>query len=738
MDAETPDAPEPSGSYPEPITVEEVARYPLPGTAVPGEISFSPDGGHVTYLWSPAGGLTHHLYSHNLNTGEQSLLVAAEDENGEEDASLQEALRRERQRQRTLGVTQYAWAKLSDRLLFSLGGDVYVKDGLGGSLRRITGQDSAPVLDPQLSPDGNWVAYVQDAELCVVPAAGGEACQLTRDARGTGKTNGLAEFIAQEEMHREHGFWWSPDGEWIAFCQVDETHIPTFRIVHQGKDIPGDDAQEDHRYPFAGAANAHVRLGVVPVQGGEPMWMDLDADGLERYVARVQWLPDGGLSAQLESRAQKELELVRFDPRTGCRTTLLHETSDVWINLHDLFRPLKHVGDSGGGFVWASERTGFRHLYLYDGQGNLLRPLTQGEWMVDDTVAVDEEHGYVYFTATRDGPTECHLYRVALSGGEPRRITSEAGTHTVVLDHGNQRFIDVHNALDRPPTVTLRSLPEGAPLCTIYDKPDPRVERLPLQAPELVSLQNRTDITLFGSIYRPPADFGKGPFPTIISVYGGPHVQMVTNSWRTTVAMRAQYLRQKGFLVFALDNQGSARRGLEFEGAITHRLGQLEVQDQVDGVRWLVDQGLADPDRVGVYGWSYGGYLAAMCLAQEPGVFRVAVAGAPVTHYDGYDTHYTERYMSTPQSNPAGYDKGSVMRYVKNITGKLLLIHGLIDENVHFRHTARLIQALISARKPYDLLLLPNMRHGPRKPSDRVYIEERICDYFTQNLGKRP
>lgn len=737
MDAQTPDASESSGSSPLPIPIEEIVRQPFPGTAVPGEIAFSPDDSHITYLWSPTRSLTRQLYSFDLQTGERSLLVAVQDENVEEETPIQEVLRRERQRQRMLGVSQYAWAKHADCILVSLGGDVYAKDGLDGSLRKIAGQDSAPVLDPQLSPDGAWVAYVRDAELYVVPAAGGETRRLTRDARGTGKTNGLAEFIAQEEMHREHGFWWSPDGNWIAFCQVDEAHVPTYRIVHQGKDIAGEDAQEDHHYPFAGAANAHVRLGVIPVQGGEPVWMDLDADGMERYLARVQWLPDGYLSAQLQNRAQTELELARFDPRTGNRTTLLRETSDVWINLHDLFRPLTGAGDPGGGFVWASERTGFRHLYPYDRHGNLLRPLTKGKWMVDDIAAVDEERGYVYFTATRDGPTECHLYMVPVAGGEPRRITSEPGTHTVVVDHGYRRFIDVHDALDIPPTVTLRSLPEGAPLRTIYDEPDPRVEELPIQSPEMVRLQNRDDVTLYGAIYRPPASFGKGPFPTIINVYGGPGEQLVTNSWKTTVATRAQYLRHMGFLVFALDNRGSARRGLEFEGAIKHRMGQLEVQDQVAGVRWLVDQGLADRDRVGVCGWSYGGYLSAMCLAQEPAIFKVAVAGAPVTHYDGYDTHYSERYMSTPQLNPEGYAEGSVMHYAKNITGKLLLIHGLIDENVHFRHTARLIQALIRARKPYDLLLLPNMRHGPRGPSDRVYIEERICDYFIQHLEKR-
>jgi dipeptidyl-peptidase-4 len=699
--------------------------------AIPGQFAFSPDDELITYLLSPDESLVRCLYAFDPETGEQNLLVAPVDGGTtDENISMEEALRRERQRQREIGVTEYAWAEQTNRILTPMQGSIYVQDSPGAPLRKIVDGDGSPALDPQFSPDGEWIAYVQDAELCVVPVEGGEPRQLTHGARGTGKTHGLAEFIAQEEMGRSRGFWWSPDSKWIAFTEVDETHIPVYRIVHQGKDVVGEGAQEDHRYPFAGEANARVKLGVVPAGGGVPVWMDLGDDD-DIYLARVKWLPDGTLSAQLENREQTELGLVRFDPTTGQRDVLLRETSDVWINLHDMFKPLK--GDQGG-FIWASERTGFFHLYLYDAHGNLVRPLTEGEWMVDDVAGVDEEREWVYFGATRDGLTERHLYAVSFDGGDPRRITSEPGTHSVVIDHGCQRFIDVHQALDRPPTVTLRSLADGSVLCTMYDKRDPRIDELALQPPELVALSNRDGVTLYGALYRPPAHFGEGPYPTIVHVYGGPGAQLVINSWGPTADMRRQHLRRLGFLVFVLENRGSARRGLEFEGTIKHRMGRIEVQDQVDGVRWLVDQGLADPDRVGIYGWSYGGYMSAMCLAQAPETFKVAVAGAPVTHYDGYDTHYTERYMGTPQSNPRGYAEGSVMHYVENITGKLLLIHGLIDENVHFRHTARLINALVCARKPYDLVLFPDERHGPRKPADRIYLEERIRDYFLQHL----
>jgi dipeptidyl-peptidase-4 len=272
-------------------------------------------------------------------------------------------------------------------------------------------------------------------------------------------------------------------------------------------------------------------------------------------------------------------------------------------------------------------------------------------------------------------------------------------------------------------------------LGTLYDERDPRLDQLRLDPPELITLQNRHGITLYGAIFRPPERSGTGPYPTLVYVYGGPHAQLVVDAWSLTVTMRVQYLCSLGFLIFVLDNRGSARRGLAFEAVIKHDMGHAEVEDQVDGVRWLVAQGLADPQRVGVFGWSYGGYMALMCLARAPEIFKVAVAGAPATHWDGYDTHYTERYMGTPQSNPQGYQVSSVVNHVADLQGRLLLVHGLIDENVHFRHTARLINALIAARKPYDLLLFPDERHMPRKLADRVFMEEQVRDYFLKHLA---
>ena len=717
------------------VTLEDAIQRPAPGLTAPASIRFSPDGKLITWLYASEGGLTQNLYALDTETLQTSLLAAPPGTNMKEGRlSPEEELLRERMRQVSLGITQYIWDEKQGRILIPFQGSLYLLDKPGSEMRLLYEAKGHPALDAQFSPDGSRISFVQDAEIYIIPVEGGHARQITFGAHGTGKTHGLAEYIAQEEMGRMRGYWWSQDSQWIAFTEVDETHIPVYRIVHQGKDAAGESAQEDHRYPFAGAANAIVRLAVMPACGGEPVWMQYDPNEYE-YLARVHWLPDGSLAAQLENRLQDRLELVKFDPQTGKASALLSETSPIWINLHDMFHVLKKTGgDEQPGFIWASERSGYRHLYLYDMSGRLIRQITAGDWMVDELCGVNEETGKVYFTATKADVREKHLYAASLLDGEITQISSGQGTHLIVPDNAKTRYVDTFTSLSQPVTVNLHSLEDGNLLHSLFTNRDPRLAELDLPQPEFVTIQNREGVTLHGAIYYPPAQYGKGPFATIISVYGGPHAQRVANHWMLTASMQDQYLASQGFLVFRLDNRGSARRGLTFEGAVKHRMGITEVQDQVDGVKYLVERGLTDPNRVGVYGWSYGGYMSLMCLFQAPNVFKAAVAGAPVTNYDGYDTHYTERYMSTPQLNPEGYELGSAQHYVNNLEGHLLIVHGLIDENVHFRHTARLINALIAAEKDFDLVLLPDSRHLSRKPQDIRYTYRRNAEHFKKYL----
>ncbi|MFO7562557.1 MAG: DPP IV N-terminal domain-containing protein [Enhygromyxa sp.] len=767
-----------------PITLEDIATRPLPGTAVPGSVAFSPDGQWLTWLDSPDDSLSRELYAAPLDDagrlGEVRRVVEPPGGGVSEDKlSPEEKLARERQRMLALGITRYAWAKHHDRMLVPLTGEIWVQDGIDAPLRLLVGKanpgssqaksgaapggasDPRPALDPSLSPDGQQVAFVRGGELWVVPAEGSAApVQLTKGGAEQGRTRGLAEYIAAEEMDRHRGYWWSPDSQQLAFVEVDETHIPPYRIVHQGKDEVGDRAQEDHGYPFAGRDNARVRLGVISSKGGPIRWLELAVpEWAERggewgsdpandfYLARVDWKPDGTLCAQLQDRRQLELRLVCFPGAAGPGQTILSETAEVWINLHHMFKPLELDEATAaahpeqlGGFVWASEKTGFMHLYLHAADGRELAQLTSGEWMVEGVVEIDEAAQKLWFVGTREDPRERHLYEVGFDGQNLRKLTEAKGMHGVTIDRRRRFFVDSWSSASTPPTVELRSLASGELLATLHPNEhsplDPRIVRLELEAPEFVELSAADGETkLYGAIYKPdPTLHGRGPYPTVVSVYGGPHAQRVSESWGLTVDLRAQYLRDCGYLVFKLDNRGSARRGLAFEGALRHDMGKAEVEDQVAGVEYLVAKGLADPSRVAIYGWSYGGYMAAMALARAPETFQVAIAGAPVTHWDGYDTHYTERYMGLPQENPEGYARSSVMAHVDDIRGKLLLVHGLIDENVHFRHTARLINALIGAGKDYRLELYPDERHTPRKLADRVYMERRIFEFLRANL----
>lgn len=733
-----------------PFSIAETALIPAPGMTLPNGFSFSPDDARLTYLLGTPSDPTQTLWALETAMGATEVLLEPPGGGVREDAlSLTEELRRQRGRSRATGITSYARAERSGRLLVPLPDGLWVLDGPGRAWRRV--MTGGEVREPALSPAGDHVAFVRDGEVYVasIEEGTGEAAaatevvprKITSGARAAGMTNGLAEYAAQEELDRHEGFWWSPDGRWIAFEQVDERHIPPYVIAHLGAETTGPESYEEHRYPFAGAHNAHVRLGVVAADDGADggadgdrgatVWMDLDV-GEEAYLARVFWWRDGDLGAVIVNRPQKALWLVRWDRATGERTTVLQEQSELWINVPA--RGFIQLED--GAFVWASERSGYRHLYVFERSGGLQRQLTGGEWVVDDLLAVDADAGVVYFTGNRDDPREKHLYAVPLAGGDLRRITQEPGMHDVVINHHYTQFVDTWSALDRPPTVTLRALPDGARLQSLPLPADPRVEAFGLRPPELVTLRSRGGEMLYGAVYRPDASrFGPGPYPTIVAVYGGPHAQEITNSWgRMTANLNLQYLREMGFLIFMLDNRGSARRGLRFESGLARQFGTVEVEDQVDGVHWLVAQGLADPHRVGITGWSYGGYMALMCLAKAPDVFKVAVAGAPVTDYAGYDTAYTERYLETPATNAEGYAQTSVLTHVDAIRGKLLVIHGMVDENVHFRHSARLVAALIRAGKLFETLFFPDERHMLRFLPNRRYLNERIDAFFLAHL----
>lgn len=714
---------------PRAINPADVARQPAPGTAVPGAFTFSAKGKSLTYLKSESTSLDRVLWKVDLPDGPPRVIARPPGPGDtDETVSREEALRRERQRLRDTGITQVVWAAEAEVAVMPLGGDLYVLRG-EGPLERLT-NTTAPEIDPQLTADGRQVAFVREGDLYAIDLETRAETRLTEGATD-GRTHGLAEFMAQEEMDRSTGFWWSPDGALIAYQETDERHIPHYSIAHQGDD---DLSVETHRYPFPGKANARVKLGVVSAQGGLTRWLIEPVEADEEYLARVDWESPVSLLVQLLSRDQRRLRLVRLDVQTGSITRLLEETAATWVNLHKDLR----VIEGGGPFLWSSERTGYRHLELRNPDGSLLRTLTSGDWAVDAVVGLDKARREVWFTAGKESPLESHLYRVSLDGGSITRVTSEAGYHRVVVAGNGEAFVDVLSTLEKPPVSTVRDR-EGERVLTLADSSeDPRIGELSLVAPELVEFSARDGTRLHGAFYAARSERLGKRSPLVVMLYGGPHVQYVTSQWSMTSDMTAQLLADRGFSVWKMDNRGSARRGHLFEASIHRRMGTIEVEDQVDGVRFVTGRfPKVDPERVGVMGGSYGGYMTLRCLAKAADVFRAGVALAPVVDWDGYDTTYTERYMETPSTNPDGYASSSVLGQVESIRGRLLLIHGLLDENVHFRHTARLIQRLTDLDKPYELILLPGERHSTRKESDRRYVAERLTAFFEEAFGPR-
>ena len=714
------------------LTLAQVATYPRPGMDAPMGLGFTPDNAAVLWLHAAEGGLTQSLWRHDIASGDRRVL-AGPGAGPEGELSLEEELRRERTRTRETGVTSYRWAREADPPVLMIPGP-RLRIAVGDDELREHPQTEGAV-DPSLSPDGSRLALVRGGDLYVIdadPDSASAPIRLSDDAED-GLTTGLADFIAQEEFGQMHGHWWSRDGRRIAALRVDARQVPEYPIVHQG----GDGVEvERHRYPFAGDNNALVSLLVYDADGGEPTVMPLPQE--DGYLARVAWWPDpthdaGRLVAQWLDRDQQRLRLLAFDD-DGAATILIDESQAPWINIDD-----QAQGLADGRFIWSDETTGYRHLSLRAHDGTELRRLTGGEWVVTSLIGVDEDAGWVYFGATRESPLQRHIYRAGLEaeGGELERLSDVGGVNGAVLSRDGRYLLASRSSLEDPPSIALIATAGGAPQ-TLYAS-QIRTDTLGLTPPQLRSFSAADGTTLYGALYRADGEGAEedAPPPLLAAVYGGPHAQTVLDAWGLTVDLRAQYLAQQGYLVLKLDNRGMANRGLGFEAAIQERMGTVEVEDQALAVRRLAEEGEADLERVGVYGWSYGGYMTVMSMLREPDLFTVGVAGAPVSDWDGYDTGYTERYMSTPQANAEGYREGSLLTHAAKLEGKLLLVHGGVDENVHFRHTARLITALTAADRDYDLLLFPSERHMPRDRAGIEYQERKLAQYFDQHLKRR-
>jgi len=603
-------------------------------------------------------------------------------------------------------------------LLYSFKNDLYFYRVKEGRMVRLTHDDDEE-KNPRLSPTGDRVAFTRNNNLFTVTVSAGREVQLTRDG-GELISNGWASWVYFEEIlgraSRYAAFWWSPDGKKIAFLRFDDNPVPEFPIF----DAEGRHGRlERQRYPKAGDPNPKVRLGVAPAAGGPVVWADFDEDA-DHYVAWPVWLPDSSrLSVQWMNRGQDTIRIYLLDPATGEKSALYEETQPTWV---EFFEDL-HFFEDGSGFVLRSDKNGWRHLYLYDGNGRLLRQLTDGPWSVQDISLVDEKNKRIYFTAAKDASTEVHLYRVRLDGRGLERLTPDAGTHFVQVSPGGSYFFDRHSRIARPAKLDLRR-GGGALVRGLEDSRAPEMDDYALGRVELFTIPTSDGWNLPAYWILPP-DFDPGKtYPVLFAVYGGPSSPVVSNAFPP---LSFFYLAQEGIIVISVDHRGSGHFGKKGTALMHRSLGKWEIHDWVEAVRWLRGKPFVDPARVGITGGSYGGYATCLALTAAADHFTHGFARAPVTDWHLYDTVYTERYMDTPAENPEGYKNGSVMTHAPKFKGVLFLEHGALDDNVHAQNSIQLIDRLIDLDKDFRFMLLPKQRHGSvgkkREFSNRRFVE---------------
>ena len=720
-------------AFAEKLTVTRLEASPsLTGVVAQG-VKISPDGKRVTFLQGRSENkLQQDLWEYHIADKTKRLLVdSVALLGGEEELDEVELARRERQRISATGIVEYSFSPDGAALLFPLGGDLYYLP-IGGKPRKLT-ETEATETDAKISPNGGFVSYIRSQNLYIFDLASGKERALTLDGAGP-ISFGMADFAAQEEMNRTTGYWWSKDDNKIAFTRVDESGVTLVNRYEIGENGVTSVPQ---RYPFAGEANAVVQLFVLDIESGQLQEVDLGKNK-DIYLARVEFSPDGTLAIQRQSRDQKSLDLIFVDPVSGAQRLVLTENSEFWINLHS---DLKFYSD-GSHFTWTSERSGFRHIYLYAKNGELVRQLTSGNWPVAKTTrssggikAVDEEGGYVYFTGWSVTPTEQHLFRTPLSGqGIVRRLTEAGGWHNASVAPDGSFFVDNGQSPSRPPYSAIRDR-DGNLLTYItenaLDEDHPYAPYWPEHRPrEFGVITTDNDVELQYQLTLPSGFNPAKSYPAIVFLYGGPGGATVKKRWSADLN---QVFAQNGFVVFTVDNRGTGDRGTAFDEPIYRNMGDFEVRDQVTGARWLIDKPYVDADRVGIYGWSYGGYMTLLCMFKTPDVFKAGIAIAPVVDWRLYDTHYTERYMGDPADGDY-YERSNPINYVDGLEGNLLLIHGMADDNVFFDNSVKLMAALQKGKKQFELMTYPGKRHSIRGEAERTHLNEMQLAFFKRHL----
>jgi dipeptidyl-peptidase-4 len=706
------------------LTLERVFASPGLNGPSPRGVKLSPDGRYLTLLRNREDDKDRYdLWGYDRESGDWRMLVDSERLGSGRELSEAEKMQRERLRIGSLkGIVEYDWAEDGQSILVPLDGDHYLAR-LDGTAQQLTDTEASE-LNPKLSETGAYVSFVRDRRLWT--GRPGEEPKPVTPQEGDLVTWGEAEFVAQEEMDRHTGYWWSPGDRRIAVARVDES--PVGVVTRTAIGATGTRTFEQ-RYPAAGTPNADVRLFVIDPDGGNKVEVDL---GPERdiYVARVDWAPDGSaLYVQRQDRGQSRLDMLKVDPATGRSEVLFTEQAAEghWISLTNNYRVL-----DDGSLIWWSERSGYGHLYRFaDGAWT---PLTSGEWVVTDLVGVNQELGRVYFAGTKDDVLAKQVYAFDLRDpSRIERLTDPAFTNGGDMDKAGKALVISRSADGQPPQSYLADA-DGTRLAWIEEN---RLDAAHPYAPFLASHRIPTYGTvpaedgtpLHWMMIAPELEPGRR-YPVFFEHYGGPDSQNVGRGWKGALA---QAIVDRGYVFFQIDNRGSANRGVAFEKPIYRAMGLVEVEDQKRGAEFLKTLDFVDPERISLYGWSYGGYMTLKQLEADPGLYAAGVAGAPVTKWELYDTHYTERYMGTPQADAAAYAKSAVIEDAARIADPLLVVHGMADDNVVFENSSELISKLQAEAVPFEMMLYPGQTHRVSGPKISVHLWETIFGFLDRN-----
>ncbi len=588
--------------------------------------------------------------------------------------------------------------------------------------------DKGKQMYADFAPKGNRIAYVIDNNLYFKDLNTNAESQITTDGKWKQIINGGSDWVYEEEFTLVRSFEWSPDGSKIAYFRFNEEEVPEFDLTkYKGQLYPQIYA---YKYPKVGENNSTVEVFIYDIAAHKTTKVNLTKS--YEYIPRIKWTYDGSaLCVFTMNRLQNDLELFLADPATGATRSMLHETSKTYIEIND---DLTFLPDNKT-FIWKSELDGWYHLYQYDLSGKMINQITKGNWDVSEFKGYDPETQTLYYMGTQESLFERHLYAVSLDGKKTKKLTTRYGSNTVDFSEGFKFFINTNSTMMQPDYISLCDN-KGKEIRVLEDNKDLQayVSSLKITKPEFFNFTTSEGVQLNGYMIK-PADFdATKKYPVFMTLYGGPGSQEVIEGFDGFNMMWHQSLAQKGYIIVCVDNRGTGARGRDFRTVTYGQLGKYETDDQIEAAKWLAKQNYVDGSRIGIWGWSYGGYMSSLCITRGADVFKMAIAVAPVTNWKFYDSIYTERYMGTPETNPNGFDDNAPMAYADLLKGNYLLVHGTGDDNVHFQNSVEWINALIKNNKQFDMMIYPDRNHGIYGGNTRSHLYHLMTDYVLENL----